>query len=210
MMGRNRLDGLTGQLISADHRKRGSAYLELQTAILNGDLAESDLAGLAEALAPTLAGKKSNFNALRLLVVLAEKGIDISAAVPALEARMGRPADQGGREDTVRALNAHYVNTGVETVPQPMEEHRKCRGWKLVSVSRRSYYSVPPAAPEEQKKSGWPCSVCGSLKTVSTHAHKSHMGTNISGGTWELEEVLCLDCRVYSVYDECDTWGPSG
>jgi hypothetical protein len=196
-------DSLLRALSSADPVTAENAYCRIIENISGDILTGHEMKAAIPALSQMISGANINERALRLLAAIAEKGIDISPAVHALESVMRVPLDRGGfRHAAVRALNLHYCNTGREELPVPLPEYMAIEGWRLAGCSRRPLYSDPDLPESSLKPSPLPCPCCGSVATLDTFEGMERNEADRGPAT---RELLCRECGVYSIYTAAHT-----
>jgi hypothetical protein len=182
--------------------RRKSAYSIESLIEKDGNLAFPE--GAVARMAEDLADADRRFWVVYVLEVMANRGQDISAAVSALEEVARLPRVQGFRENAVVALEKHGINTGEYSGEPPRLESQE--DWELQSTTHRPLFGTGGVEPTSLPKSSLLCAICTGTKTVMSHQSISVSGTNISGGETITHEHHCLDCGVYSVWSQSDSW----
>lgn len=190
------------RLLSSPNRAVAENAYNLIIEHIHGDImGGNEMAAATQALSGMINGNEISEQALLLLAAIAEKGIDITPAVDALESAMRLPPDKGQyRRAAVRALNLHYCNAGLEELPVPLPEYMVVESWRLAGCSRRPLYSDPDMHESSPGQSSLHCACCGSQDTLSTFDGKA------AGGGPSTRELLCRKCGVYSIYTAAHTF----
>jgi len=146
---------------------------------------------LIEWLSRASAGSDSARRPCELLEEAARHGIDISAAVSALEAASNRPARTlSNRPAASRALSHHFLNTGQEATLTRHDSMKHLGEWTGLQLSHRPVH----AETDQEVKGAEPrrCGHCGSTQTACLF---SDWGERV-----ETLEYRCTACGKFTLY----------
>ena len=148
---------------------------------------------VVEWLSRASAGSGSAWRPCELLEEAAKCGIDISAAVPALEAASARPAAPGTpshRPAASRALSHHFRNTGQEAT---LTRHDFTKDLGLSTGLELSHRPVH-AETDQEVKGAEPrrCGHCGSEQTACVFSSPGYQVAT--------SEYRCTACGKFTVY----------
>ncbi len=163
---------------------------------------------LVPVLARLAAQPEPDYNVFRLLVLAARGGVDISTAIPPL-AHVGRVRGQTALRGAVNEiLRAYYEESGRPRPLVPRQGLALPQDWSLEEVNPSSVCVGQNLDAQSRVKSKLPCGVCGSQQTVTTYELNDSAVCEISGMVEIWNEIECLECKNYSVYQYFDQWFP--